>query len=202
MTSNATDFPVDDADLARLRSRLTDDAEASDVLDVAYRTIDSPIGPLLLAATERGLVRVAFGLEDFDTVLAALADKVSPRVMEFPRRLDSAATEIDQYFAGDRREFDLPLDFSMTPATARMRRTVQRRLPEIGYGQTRTYREVAESIGNPKAVRAVGTACATNPLPVVLPCHRVLRSDGSLGGYLGGLEAKTTLLALETPPEP
>lgn len=190
-----TRFPVDDADLARLRSRLADDAAASDILDVAYRTVDSPIGPLLLAATQKGLVRVAFDLEDFDTVLTALADKVSPRVLESRHRLDAVATELDEYFAGRRQEFDLPLDFAMSSG---FRQDVQRYLPHIGYGQTQSYRQVAEGVGNPKAVRAVGTACATNPLPVVVPCHRVLRSDGSLGGYLGGLEAKSLLLELES----
>lgn len=190
-----TRFPVDDADLARLWSRLADDAAASDILDVAYRTVDSPIGPLLLAATQKGLVRVAFDLEDFDTVLTALADKVSPRVLESRHRLDAVATELDEYFAGRRQEFDLPLDFAMSSG---FRQDVQRYLPHIGYGQTQSYRQVAEGVGNPKAVRAVGTACATNPLPVVVPCHRVLRSDGSLGGYLGGLEAKSLLLELES----
>ena len=187
--------PVDDADLARLRTRLADDAAASGVLDVAYRTVDSPIGPLLVAATQKGLVRVAFGLEDFDAVLTALAERVSPRVLESRPRLDAVATELDEYFSGRRREFDLPLDFAMSSG---FRQEVQRYLPHINYGQTRSYKQVAESIGNPKAVRAVGTACATNPLPVVVPCHRVLRSDGGLGGYLGGLEAKSDLLELET----
>ncbi|WP_145943050.1 methylated-DNA--[protein]-cysteine S-methyltransferase [Corynebacterium glyciniphilum] len=188
-------FPVDDADLARLRTRLADDAAASGVLDVAYRTVDSPIGPLLVAATQKGLVRVAFGLEDFDAVLTALAQRVSPRVLESRPRLDAVATELDEYFSGRRQGFDLPLDFAMSSG---FRQEVQRYLPHIGYGQTRSYKQVAESIGNPKAVRAVGTACATNPLPVVVPCHRVLRSDGGLGGYLGGLEAKSALLELET----
>lgn len=198
MTDSMTDlplFPVDDADLARLRTRLADDAAASGVLDVAYRTVDSPIGPLLVAATQKGLVRVAFGLEDFDAVLTALAERVSPRVLESRPRLDAVATELDEYFSGRRQGFDLPLDFAMSSG---FRQEVQRYLPHIGYGQTRSYKQVAESIGNPKAVRAVGTACATNPLPVVVPCHRVLRSDGGLGGYLGGLEAKSALLELET----
>lgn len=194
-TTDLTDFPVAACDLARLRSRLADDAEVSGILDVAYRTVDSPIGPLLLAATPKGLVRVAFGREDFDTVLTALADRVSPRVLESRPRLDAVATELDEYFSGRRQEFDLPLDFTMSSG---FRQDVQRYLPHIGYGQTQSYKQVAEGVGNPKAVRAVGTACATNPLPVVVPCHRVLRSDGSLGGYLGGLEAKTLLLDLES----
>lgn len=187
-------FPVGEDDLSRLRARLSADSDTDGLLDVAYRTVDSPVGPLLLAATQKGLVRVGFDVEDFDRVLSSLADKVSPRVLEFPRRLDTVASELDEYFAGRRRSFDVDLDYAMS---AGFRRTVQRYLPHIGYGHTQSYKQVAENVGNPKAVRAVGTACATNPLPIVVPCHRVLRSDGGLGGYLGGLEAKTTLLELE-----
>lgn len=164
--------------------------------DVAYRTIDTPIGPLLLATTDKGLVRIAFRQQGFDTVLETLAARVSPRVLEAPARLDPAATELDQYFAGKRRNFDLPLDHTLSSG---FRLAVQRYLPRIGYGQTRSYREVAERVNNPKAVRAVGSACAANPLPVVVPCHRVLRSDGTLGGYAGGLDVKRTLLDLEQP---
>ncbi|OLT50335.1 cysteine methyltransferase [Corynebacterium sp. CNJ-954] len=187
-------FPVGEDDLSRLRARLSADSDTDGLLDVAYRTVDSPVGPLLLAATQKGLVRVGFDVEDFGRVLSSLADKVSPRVLEFPRRLDTVASELDEYFAGRRRSFDVDLDYAMS---AGFRRTVQRYLPHIGYGHTQSYKQVAENVGNPKAVRAVGTACATNPLPIVVPCHRVLRSDGGLGGYLGGLEAKTTLLELE-----
>lgn len=187
-------FPVDSADLATLQARLAVTAEEHGLLDIAYRTLDTPIGPLLLAATTKGLVRVAFACEGFDAVLASLAAKVSPRVLEAPSRLDAVATELDEYFAGTRRNFDLPMDFTLSSG---FREVVQRSLPQIGYGHTQTYQQVAELVGRPKAVRAVGTACATNPLPVVVPCHRVLRTDGSLGGYLGGLAAKTTLLTLE-----
>jgi methylated-DNA-[protein]-cysteine S-methyltransferase len=187
-------FPVGDAALAGLHARLEDAAADHGLLEVAYRTVDTPLGPLLLAATETGLVRIAFEREGFDTVLETLAAKVSPRVIEAPRRLDAAATELEEYFAGRRHAFDVPLDHRLSSG---FRRTVQAYLPRIGYGHTRTYKEVAALVGNPQAVRAVGTACATNPLPVVVPCHRVLRSDGGLGGYLGGLDAKTTLLSLE-----
>jgi len=127
-------------------------------------------------------------------VLESLAKKVSSRVLKAPRRLDAAATELDEYFTGTRRTFDVALDFALSSG---FRQVVQRYLSHIDFGHTQSYREVAESVGSPKAVRAVGSACATNPLPVVVPCHRVLRSDGSLGGYLGGLDAKTTLLTLE-----
>lgn len=139
-------------------------------------------------------MRVAYAREGFDDVLTRLAERVSPRVLEAPARLDRAAAEVEEYFSGHRRAFDLPLDLSLS---AGFRRTVQQYLPRIGYGATLSYREVAEQVGSPRAVRAVGTACATNPLPVVVPCHRVLRSDGSLGGYIGGLDAKTALLDLE-----
>lgn len=187
-------FPIESGVMADLRTRLGSMAGEHGLLDVAYRTIDTPVGPLLLAATEKGLVRVAFEREDFDAVLASLATRISPRVLEAPRRLDAVAAELDEYFAGKRHAFDVPLDYAMSSG---FRQIVQRYLPHIGYGHTQSYKEVAELVGNPKAVRAVGTACATNPLPVVVPCHRVLRTDGGLGGYIGGLDAKTMLLTLE-----
>lgn len=190
-------FPVSGADLVRLRAELAARSLSDGSLDVAFRTVDSPVGRLLLAATERGLVRVAYEREGFDTVLGALAARVSPRVLEAPQRLDAVARELDEYFAGDRVSFDVPLDHAMSSG---FRELVQRYLPSIGYGRTQSYREVAEQVGNPRAVRAVGTACATNPLPVVVPCHRVVRTDGGLGGYIGGLDAKTTLLDLERTP--
>jgi methylated-DNA-[protein]-cysteine S-methyltransferase len=186
--------PVDAETLSRLHNRLEVAAERADVLDVAYTIVDSPVGPLLLAATERGLARVAYASEDHDRVLDTLAQRLSPRILRAPKRLDNAARELDEYFAKRRQLFGLQLDMSLSHG---FRQLVQRHLPEIGYGQTRSYREVAELVGNPKAVRAVGTACATNPLPVVVPCHRVLRTDGTLGGYIGGAGAKTTLLHLE-----
>jgi methylated-DNA-[protein]-cysteine S-methyltransferase len=187
-------FPVTEAELATLHERLTESAVERALLDVAYRTVDSPIGRLLLATTEKGLVRVAFESEGFDAVLEQLSARISPRVLEAPRQLDRVAQELEEYFAGSRRAFDIPLDYELS---AGFRQLVQRHLPQIEYGQTLTYKEVAELVGRPAAVRAVGTACATNPLPVVVPCHRVLRSDGRLGGYLGGLEAKSALLLLE-----
>nr|WP_315850417.1 methylated-DNA--[protein]-cysteine S-methyltransferase [Clavibacter phaseoli] len=180
--------------LDALRLRLADRAEVDGALDVGFTTIDSPVGPLLLAATERGLIRVAYSREDHDTVLGDLAQRLGPRILRAPKRLDQAARELDEYFAGRRRSFDLPLDRRLSTG---FRDRVQRLLPDIPYGSTRTYREVAETAGSPAATRAVGTACSTNPLPVVIPCHRVLRSDGTLGGYIGGLAAKTTLLELE-----
>jgi methylated-DNA-[protein]-cysteine S-methyltransferase len=186
--------PAEPDALARLHRRLEQAAEREGLLDVAYRTVDSPLGPLLLAATPRGLVRVAYDIEDHDRVLQILAGRVSPRVLRAPGRLDAAARELEEYFGGRRRVFSLQLDLSLSRG---FRLLVQQHLPAIGYGQTCSYQQVAQLVGHPKAVRAVGTACATNPLPVIVPCHRVLRSDGTPGRYVGGLAAKTTLLNLE-----
>jgi methylated-DNA-[protein]-cysteine S-methyltransferase len=185
----------DDPDtLARLHRRLERDAEHADLLDVAYRTLDTPLGSLLLAATPVGLVRVAYATEGHDAVLALLADKISPRILRAPSRLDGAAREIDEYFARNRTHFDLPLDLRLTDG---FRREVLEHLSEIGYGHRESYAVVAAAIGRPRAVRAVGTACARNPLPLVIPCHRVVRTDGSIGQYVGGVDAKQTLLTLE-----
>ena len=186
--------PSDAETLLRLRDRLGLAADAEGLLDIAYTTIDSPVGTLLLAATPRGLVRVAYEIEDHDRVLDTLARRLSPRVLRAPKRLDPAARELGEYFGRQRRVFDVPLDLSLSRG---FRQLVQRHLPEIGYGQTRTYKQVAELVGNPKAFRAVGTACATNPLPVVVPCHRVLPASGTPGGYVGGPDAKKALLSLE-----
>ena len=180
--------------LAGLQARLAAAAERDGLLDIAYSIVDSPVGPLLMAATEQGLLRVAYAREDHDAVLQYLADKVSPRILHAPARLDAAARELDEYFAGIRRTFDVPLDWRLA---AGFRSTVLHHLPDIAYGQTASYATVAALAGSPKAVRAVGTACAKNPLPVVVPCHRVVRSDGAMGGYLGGPEAKRLLLDLE-----
>jgi methylated-DNA-[protein]-cysteine S-methyltransferase len=187
-------YPAAPGDLDRLHERLAAAAQGEGLLDVGYRVVDSPVGPLLLAATEQGLVRVAYAREDHDAVLQALADRVSPRILRAPGRLERAARELGEYFGGRRRAFDLPLDWRLASG---FRGTVLRQLPDIGYGRTASYAVIAQRAGSPRAVRAVGTACATNPLPVVVPCHRVVRSDGSLGGYLGGAEAKRTLLDLE-----
>ncbi|RFA17355.1 cysteine methyltransferase [Subtercola boreus] len=186
-----------DSAITQLHARLEQQALDAHLLDLAYTTVDTPVGSLLLAATEIGLVRVAYDIEDHDAVLQTLAARVSTRILRAPRRLDAVAYELDEYFAGTRRGFDVPLDLSLSSG---FRQLVQRHLPEIAYGRTETYKQVAESVGSPRAVRAVGSACATNPLPVVVPCHRVLRSDGGLGGYIGGLAAKTALLALEARP--
>ena len=185
---------TDPAELDRLHQRLVDAATADGSLDVVYRTVDSPLGLLLLAATDQGLVRLAYEREDHDHVLQTLVTRVSPRILRAPGRLDEAARQLDAYFAGSRRTFDLPVDLRLSTG---FRRQVLDQLRTIGYGHTETYTAVAVATGRPRAVRAVGSACATNPIPVVVPCHRVLRTDGTLGGYVGGLRAKRTLLALE-----
>lgn len=186
---------VDPATLARLHADLEAAADHGGELDIAYTTYDSPVGPLLLAATEVGLLRVAYEIEDHDRVLETISARISPRILRAPKRLEETKRELDEYFAGRRTTFDLPLDLGLS---AGFRQLVQRELAHIAYGHTRSYGQVAAAVGNPKAVRAVGTACATNPLPVVLPCHRVLRSDGSLGGYAGGPATKAVLLTLES----
>ena len=186
--------PEPTGSLDRLRTRLADDAAREGLLDIAYRHVDSPLGRLLLAGSPRGLVRVAFADEDHDRVLADLAARLSPRVLHAPAHLDDAAHQLAEYFAGTRTRFELAVDLTLTRG---FRRTVLEHLRTIEYGHTESYAQVAGHVGSPRAVRAVGSACATNPLPIVVPCHRVLRSDGSLGGYLGGLQAKALLLDLE-----
>jgi len=185
---------VDDAALDGLRARLAEQAEADDLLDVAYRTMDSPVGPLLLAATAAGLVRVAFECENHDDVLVELSTAISPRILRSSRRVDDVARQIDEYFAGRRRVFEVPVDLQLSKG---FRRAVLTHLLEIPYGGRESYALVARSAGNPGAVRAAGSACANNPIPLVVPCHRVVRSDGTYGQYRGGAEAKHMLLTME-----
>jgi methylated-DNA-[protein]-cysteine S-methyltransferase len=183
--STATGRAVD-----RLKARA---AEAG-LLDVAYTTTDSPFGPLLLAQTRRGLVRVGLPNQDSDELLADLAERVSPRVLEAPGELDAARRELDLYFKGRLDRFDLALDWRLSGG---FRQRVLRAINRIPYGQTRSYTEMARKAGNERAVRAAGTACGSNPIPLVVPCHRVLRTGGALGGYGGGLPMKQALLELE-----
>ena len=196
MSNNVFTAPLTDEDTAleRLHRRLERDADTGGLLDVAYRTTDTPVGTLLLAATTLGLVRVAYDVEDHATVLAGLAESVSPRILHAPARLDDVARQIDEYFAKRRTAFDVPVDLRLAEG---FRRNVIEHLRDIAYGRRESYATVAAAIGHPRAVRAVGTACAHNPLPVVIPCHRVVRSDGSTGQYVGGPLAKSTLLDLE-----
>ncbi len=162
---------------------------------MAYATVDSPLGPLVVAATPRGLVRVAYTEPGADVdVVEELARKLSPRVLEAPERLDAVRRELDEYFHGRRTGFDLPLDWALTRGfTSRVLQATAR----IAFGSTSTYAEMASDAGSPRAVRAAGNALGANPLPVVVPCHRVLRTGGAMGGYTGGLERKEYLLRLE-----
>ena len=182
------------ADLARLRVGLTSAAEKAGLLDVSYRTVDSPVGRLLLSATPTGLVRVAFACEDHDDVLASLAETISPRIMLASARFDDVCRQIDEYFQRRRDRFEVQIDFQLVKG---FRRTVLGQLVDIPYGQTVSYAELARLSGNAAAVRAAASACSHNPLPVIVPCHRIVRSDGSIGKYLGGVEAKHLLLAME-----
>jgi methylated-DNA-[protein]-cysteine S-methyltransferase len=175
-------------------NRLAERASEEGLLDVAYTTTDSPFGTLLLATTPKGLVRVGLPNQDADELLVDLATRVSPRVLEAPAQLDETRRELDLYFEGRLTEFDLPLDWRLSRD---FRRKVLRAIARIPYGQTRSYTQMATSAGNERAVRAAGTACGSNPIPVVVPCHRVLRSGGALGGYGGGLPMKEALLRLE-----
>ncbi|MDQ3759368.1 MAG: methylated-DNA--[protein]-cysteine S-methyltransferase [Actinomycetota bacterium] len=179
---------------AAAAGRLAAEAGEAGLLDVAYAEVDSPVGRLVLAATKRGLVRLSFGGEPLDEVLTQLAERVSPRVLEAPAKLDPARRELDQYFDGKRTEFDVPLDWRLTQG---FRRDVLRHIARIPYGEVSTYKEIALAAGSPRAFRAAGSACGSNPLPVIVPCHRVLATGGGLGGYGGGLEMKSFLLKLE-----
>jgi methylated-DNA-[protein]-cysteine S-methyltransferase len=188
-------FPAPGLDeLARLREQLAVRADGAGLLDVAYQTVDSPFGLLLVAATTEGVVRVAFEVEDHEQVLEQLATTVSPRILRSGRRIDLVARQLDEYFAGQRRRFDVTVDLRLVSG---FRRLVIDHLANIGYGHTESYGQVAAAVGNPAAVRAAGSACAHNPVPLVMPCHRVVRSDGSIGQYLGGAEVKQALLAME-----
>jgi methylated-DNA-[protein]-cysteine S-methyltransferase len=174
---------------------LTPAAAAAGLLDVAYARTDSPLGTLLLAATPAGLVRISY--LDFDgeeTVLEDIAARISPRVLAAPRKLDDPRRELEQYFEGGRREFETPLDWQLTKGFGRR---VLEATAAIPYGSVSSYREVATEAGSPRGSRAAGNALGANPLPIVVPCHRVLHSGGGLGGYTGGLDRKRLLLAIE-----
>jgi methylated-DNA-[protein]-cysteine S-methyltransferase len=184
----------DEEAAARLHARLAAAAAREGILDVAYRTVDTPVGTLLLAATGAGLVRLAYQRQGHDAALAELASRVSPRILRAPARLDEVARQLGEYFAGRRRVFEIPVDLRLARG---FHRSVLAHLQRIPYGLTESYAQVAAAAGSPRAVRAAGSACARNPVPIVVPCHRVVRSDGSSGGYAGGPEAKQALLALE-----
>jgi methylated-DNA-[protein]-cysteine S-methyltransferase len=174
--------------------RLAEAAADAGLLDVTYAEVDTPLGRLLVAATPRGLVHVSFPEVASDAVLERLSRRLSPRILEAPERLDEVRRELDEYFEGRRRRFELPLDWSLTRG---FHRSVLHATARIDYGQVRSYAEVAARAGSPHAVRAAGNALGSNPIPVVVPCHRVVRTGGSLGGYGGGPERKEYLLRLE-----
>ena len=177
-----------------LTDRFLERTNAKGLVDVAVTTMDSPVGTLLLMATPKGLVRIAFESENRDEVLGEIAMHISPRILEAPRRLDPVRRELDKYFEGRLRDFDVPLDWSLVGDFARK---VLRRTARIPYGSVASYGEVAVDIGTPRGARAVGNALGSNPIPVVVPCHRVVRTGGAIGGYGGGLPRKRLLLDLE-----
>jgi methylated-DNA-[protein]-cysteine S-methyltransferase len=181
-----------------LDHRFREAAAAAGLLDVAYDLADSPIGDLLVAATERGLCTIAF---DPDEAQERLAEKFGRRILRVPSRLDSARRQLDEYFEGRREAFELEPDISLLPS---FQQVVLRELVRVPYGRLTTYGMLASRIGKPTAARAVGGALHRNPIPIVLPCHRVVGANGSLTGYAGGLEVKQQLLELEhailTPP--
>ena len=188
------------ADLHRAVQGVLARAERDGLIDVAYATVDSPFGELLVARTDRGVVRVALPTErgrqrPREEVLEELAAIVSPRVLESPERLDEERRELEQYFEGNRREFEVPVDWALYPAGFRGR--ALHAVARIPYGRTKTYTEVAKEAGNPRAFRAAGTACGRNPVPLIVPCHRVVQSGGGIGNYGGGPEMKRALLDLE-----
>ena len=180
---------------ADLLERLAQRAEAEGLLDVAYAEVDSPIGRLMVASTAKGVVRLAFPSERPDDVLDELAGRLSPRVLEAPGALDAVRRELDEYFEGRLHRFTARLDWTLTGQG--FRREVLRHTARIPYGRTSTYMEMATKAGNRKAYRAAGNALGSNPIPVIVPCHRVLATGGGLGGYGGGLDVKERLLRLE-----
>jgi methylated-DNA-[protein]-cysteine S-methyltransferase len=188
---NATmDNTVINKSLERLRER----AAAEGLLDVAYASADSPFGTLLLARTPQGLVRLGLPSEDIEATLADLAERISPRVLEAPAQLDEERRELEDYFEGRRHEFEVPIDWQLSHGFLLRAR---RGIAAIPYGETRTYTDLAREAGNERAVRAAGSACSRNPIPLVVPCHRVVRSDGTPGLYAGGVEMKKKLLEME-----
>ena len=190
-TALALELPPDASRAAaeRFAARAAD----SGLVDVAYATVDSPVGPLLVASTRRGLVELAYD-PDLDRELSRLSTRISPRVLEAPSRLDPVRRELDEYFSGRRLDFDLPIDWSLTSGFTQR---VLRATAQIPYGSVSTYRDMATAAGNERAVRAAGNALGANPIPIVVPCHRILRTGGALGGYGGGLPRKEFLLRLE-----
>lgn len=185
---------VPSGDVDALRARLAAAAATRGLVDTAFRTLDTALGSLLIATTPAGLVSVTFDGDAPDATLERLASALGPRVLEDRRALDGAAHAIDALIGGTARHYDGRIDLSLATG---FRHDVVVALGRIPYGETRSYGAVAQMVGSPRAVRAVGTACARNPVPIAMPCHRVVRADGSIGQYAGGVEAKRALLAVE-----
>ena len=181
-------------DLDGLRAALARRAADDGLLDVAHGTYDSPLGTLVVFVTPRGLVRLSYPGEGIAMQLDELADRVSPHILEAPERTERVRRQLDEYFAGGRRAFDVPIDWRLVRGFAGK---VLHATAQIPYGGFSTYREVATEAGSPNAYRAAGNALGSNPIPIVVPCHRVLHAGGGLGGYTGGLERKRYLLELE-----
>jgi methylated-DNA-[protein]-cysteine S-methyltransferase len=181
-------------DLAALHRRLGGAADAAGLLDVAYGIADSPLGPLTVMVTPRGLIRLSYAGEEIDAQLDEVADRISPRILEAPERTDAVRRQLEEYFAGRRHDFDLPIDWRLSRGfTASVLRATSR----IPFGEVSSYRAIAAEAGSPNAYRAAGNALGSNPIPIVVPCHRVLHTGGGMGGYTGGLERKRFLLSLE-----
>ena len=181
-------------DLDRLRASLARRAADGGLLDVAHGTYDSPLGPLTVVVTPRGLVQLTYPGEGIDAQLEVLADRISPRILEAPERTDPVRRQLDEYFDGSRHTFEVPIDWRLVRGFAG---NVLRATARIPFGSVSSYREVAAEAGSPNAYRAAGNALGSNPIPIVVPCHRVLHAGGGLGGYTGGLDRKRFLLQLE-----
>jgi methylated-DNA-[protein]-cysteine S-methyltransferase len=190
----AATAPRADVDLTRLRDELAVRAAREGLVDVAYATLDSPVGQLTVFVTPRGVVRVAFEDEPHDEILDELALRVSPRILASRKPTDDVRRQLEGYLAGERTAFDVPLDWALVRGFAV---DVLHATALVPYGATTTYRDVATAAGSPNAYRAAGNALGSNPIPIIVPCHRVLHASGGLGGYAGGLERKRTLLRLE-----
>ena len=181
-------------DLEGLRSAIARRAAAEGLLDVAHATYDSPLGPLTVMVTPRGLLRLSYPGEPVEAQLEDTAGRISPRILAGAERTDPVRRQLDEYFAGARRDFDVPIDWRLVRGFAG---DVLRATARIPFGGVSTYREVATEAGSPKAYRAAGNALGSNPVPIVVPCHRVLHAGGGLGGYTGGMDRKRFLLRLE-----
>ena len=185
---------VPSIDVGALRASLAMRAAEAGLLDVAYGVLDSPLGPLTVMVTPRGLVRLSYGDELIEAQLDELAERVSPRILEAPEKTDAVRRQLDEYFEGGRHRFDLPIDWRLVRGFAG---EVLRATARIPFGRVSSYREIATDAGSPNAYRAAGNALGSNPIPIIVPCHRVLHAGGGLGGYTGGLDRKRFLLDLE-----